>query len=90
MRGPEVRGRCLFVTVTNVNFDDDSIKGYIRRALGERDRVAAAAGPVEDNTGAATWKPSGEGDYMERAVKVGIFPPRTRTSAPCAPFCFSG
>ena len=62
----------LFVTVTNVNFDDDVIRDYIRRALAERERVAALAGSVIDATGAATWKPSGEADYMATAVRVGI------------------
>ena len=62
----------LFVTVTNVNFDDQVIMDYIRRALAERDRVAAAARVVADSSGAATWTPSGEADYMATAVKVGI------------------
>ena len=57
----------LFVTVTNVNFDDAAIEKTIRRAIELRERAktlyqnaAAKSGKaVEDVRGPATWSPAG-------------------------------
>ena len=57
----------LFVTVTNVNFDDAAIEKTIRRAIGLREQAkalyqaaAARAGKaVEQIHGPATWSPAG-------------------------------
>jgi hydroxylamine reductase len=62
----------LFVTVTNVNFDDAAIEKTIRRAIGLRERAkirfqeaAHTAGkPVEDIRGPATWSPASTTDAL--------------------------
>lgn len=62
-----VRG--LFATITNANFDDQSIKGFIRNALALRDSIAIKEGvPAVD---AATWKLD-ESQWPVKAALVGV------------------
>ena len=62
----------LFVTVTNVNFDDAAIEKTVRRAIVLRDRAKAlyqnaarfAGKPVEDIRGPVTWSPARTTDAL--------------------------
>ncbi|RXK87603.1 hydroxylamine reductase [Chlorobaculum sp. 24CR] len=62
---------CLFVTVTNTNFDDVAIVGQIQRALAMRDEVRALAGttPAHD---AATWSGSTREEFLGKAMACSI------------------
>jgi hydroxylamine reductase len=62
---------CLFVTVTNTNFDEVAIVEQINKALAMRDEVRALAGttPAHD---AATWSGSTREEFLAKAVTCGI------------------
>ena len=72
----------LFTTITNANWDDKRFVGLIREALGRREeirgRVLAAfkaqtgkefGEPMPD---AATWMATGEAEFHEKAISVGV------------------
>jgi hydroxylamine reductase len=62
---------CLFVTVTNTNFDDDAIVAQINRALAMRDEIKALTGvtPAHD---AATWSGSTREEFLGKAMACSI------------------
>lgn len=62
---------CLFVTVTNTNFDDVAIVEQIRKALAMRDEVRALAGttPAHD---AANWSGSTKEEFLAKAAACSI------------------
>ncbi len=62
---------CLFVTVTNTNFDDEAIVEQIRRALAMRDEIKALTGktPAHD---AATWSGSTREEFLGKAMACSI------------------
>ena len=62
---------CLFVTVTNTNFDDVAIVAQINRALAMRDEIKALTGvtPAHD---AATWSGSTREAFLGKAIACSI------------------
>ncbi|NTV66321.1 MAG: hydroxylamine reductase [Chlorobaculum sp.] len=62
---------CLFVTVTNTNFDDVAIVEQINKALAMRDEVRALAGTTPEHD-AATWSGSTREEFLAKAVTCGI------------------
>ena len=71
----------LFTTLTNVNFDPDSLHQYIRRAAAARDRAKAlyetaatkAAVTMESLSGPATWSPADDLPALtQQANEVGL------------------
>ena len=62
---------CLFVTVTNTNFDDVAIVAQINRALAMRDEVRMLTGstPAHD---AATWSGSTREEFLGKAMACSI------------------
>ena len=66
--GREV-ARGLFSTITNANFDDESIKTFIRTALALRDGISARAGAPDSD--AAVWKLE-EAQWHIKATRVGV------------------
>jgi len=55
----KLAGEALFLTVTNVNFDEDELKTRIETVIAERDRLKAKAGETE-MPDAATFTPADE------------------------------
>jgi len=70
----ELIAEALFVTVTNVNFDDKSIAAWVRKVLNCRDAIvdglkqAGVAVPDDDSV---SWT-GDEGSYLAKADAVGI------------------
>ena len=62
---------CLFVTVTNTNFDDVAIVAQINKALAMRDEIKALTGvtPAHD---AATWSGSTREEFLGKAMACSI------------------
>ncbi|NTW54490.1 MAG: hydroxylamine reductase, partial [Chlorobaculum sp.] len=62
---------CLFVTVTNTNFDDVAIVAQINKALAMRDEVKALTGvtPAHD---AATWSGSTREEFLGKVMACTI------------------
>ena len=62
---------CLFVTVTNTNFDDVAIVAQINKALAMRDEVRMLTGstPAHD---AATWSGSTREEFLGKAMACSI------------------
>ncbi len=72
--------RSLFATITNTNFDDGRISGYIVEAVALRDELKNGLnteGTVQSLFGEAapdcvTWKPEGRNGMDEKAKTVGV------------------
>jgi len=62
---------CLFVTVTNTNFDDEAIVAQIQKALAMRDEIKVMTGntPAHD---AATWSGSTREEFLGKAMACSI------------------
>lgn len=63
----------LFSTITNANFDDESILARVRKGLELRDRLktrAADAGIALPEVDELTWN-GGEADYLAKSASVG-------------------
>lgn len=62
----------LFATITNANFDAESLESQIRKMLALRDELRSrAAGPVQFHD-AATFKVTDREDMLGKAASVGI------------------
>jgi len=61
----------LFVTVTNTNFDEESIVEHIRRTLAVRDEIKALTGRIPGHD-AATWTGSTREDFLAKAMMCSI------------------
>ena len=61
----------LFVTVTNTNFDEDSIVAQIRKTLAVRDELNASLDHCSDHD-AAHWNGSSKEDFLAKAATVSI------------------
>jgi len=62
---------CLFVTVTNTNFDDVSIEVQIKKALAMRDEIKALTGTTPEHD-AATWSGSTREEFLGKAMASSI------------------
>lgn len=60
----------LFTTITNANFDKESIQGRIRTTLETKQRLLAQLGDTDNLPEAALW--DGSGDWEEKAKTVGV------------------
>lgn len=60
----------LFTTITNANFDKESIKGYIQETLEAKKKLLAKVDNVEKLPEAVLW--DGSGDWEEKAKTVGV------------------
>lgn len=71
--------QALFTTVTNVNFNSETVADWIRKGIALRDRLAAAAGGGDDLPPAATFRLGGDLEAMRRqAHAFGIEERRAR------------
>ena len=61
----------LFTTITNANFDDDSIEKQIRELLARRDGLSKSVS-VKDLHNAATFTVDSRESMLEKAASVGI------------------
>ncbi|HZJ58329.1 MAG TPA: hydroxylamine reductase [Clostridia bacterium] len=61
----------LFITITNANFDDDSIEKEIKKMLAARDGLRAKAGDL-DLHDSATFTVSDRESMLKKAVTVGV------------------
>ncbi|ACF10915.1 hybrid cluster protein [Chlorobaculum parvum NCIB 8327] len=62
---------CLFVTVTNTNFDDVSIEVQIQKALAMRDEIKTLTGTTPEHD-AATWSGSTREEFLGKAMASSI------------------
>lgn len=62
----------LFATITNANFDEDSIEGQIRKMLKIRDELREAAGDASALHDAAAFQVTDREDMLGKAAAVGI------------------
>jgi hydroxylamine reductase len=64
----------LFVTITNANFDDTKITGYIKQALGLRDELKKDLKGSESVAllDAVAWTPATDDDLTQKARLVGV------------------
>ena len=60
----------LFTTITNANFDKESIEARIRATLTEKDVLLAQIADPSGLPGAAKW--NGSGNWEEKAATVGV------------------
>ena len=60
----------LFATITNVNFDKESIKARIRASLTEKEPLLAQVADPSALPEAAKW--DGSGNWEEKARRVGV------------------
>ena len=60
----------LFTTITNANFDKESIQGRIRTTLETKQRLLTQLGDTDNLPEAALW--DGSGDWEEKAKTVGV------------------
>lgn len=60
----------LFTTITNANFDKESIQGRIRTTLETKQRLLAQLRDTDNLPEAALW--DGSGDWEEKAKTVGV------------------
>lgn len=60
----------LFTTITNANFDKESIEARIRATLTEKDVLLAQIADPSDLPEAAKW--NGSGNWEEKAATVGV------------------
>jgi len=61
---------CLFMTITNANFDDDAIRQAIRDSLDYRDKLKARV-KIAGTHDSVNWRPSTDADLYEKAPRVG-------------------
>src|SRR6056297_381424 len=68
----------LFVTVTNTNFDNDHISGYIQEALKRRDALKEEFGAElnQPEPDCATWYSEDRDELLEKARDVGVLSTR--------------
>jgi len=62
---------CLFMTITNANFDDDSLLDAIKDCFKYRDALKGKITLTEKHD-SITWKASNDQEYLEKANHVGI------------------
>jgi len=62
---------CLFMTITNANFDDDSILEAIKDCNNYRDALKGKV-KISETHDSITWKASSTEEYYEKANHVGI------------------
>ncbi|MBN1132228.1 MAG: hydroxylamine reductase [Bacteroidales bacterium] len=62
---------CLFMTITNANFDDRTIIQAIRECNTYRDNLKSKI-KIPDNHPAISWTGDSEPDFYEKAAEVGI------------------
>ena len=60
----------LFTTITNANFDKESIEARIRATLEEKAKLLAQLSTTQGLPEAALW--DGSGDWEEKAKTVGV------------------
>ncbi|WP_319560943.1 hydroxylamine reductase [Marispirochaeta sp.] len=60
----------LFATITNANFDDEKLKGFIRSTLSLRDQLVQKNGGTSKGD-AATWSLP-EAQWVNKAAQVGV------------------
>ncbi len=64
--------KALFTTVTNVNFDRESLVGLIREGLSLREEIKRNYGVDGDLHDSAVWFSDSEEEFLEKAEHVGI------------------
>jgi len=64
--------KALFTTITNVNFDDESLIGIIRQGLALRDEVKARYGVTGELHDSAVWSASTKEEFLKKAESVGV------------------
>ena len=72
----------LFLTITNANFDGPALRARVQDTL---DRKAVLLAQVQDPSclpEAAHWT-GPQAVFADKAARVGVCPPRMRTSAAC-------
>lgn len=62
----------LFTTITNVNFDNESITGLIKRALKVRDELKKKHDIETYQHDSAVWSADNESEFLEKAKTIGI------------------
>ncbi len=62
---------CLFMTITNANFDDTSILEAVKKCFEYRDALKSKVA-ITANHDSVTWKTSTDEAYLEKANHVGI------------------
>jgi len=67
----EFMTRALFATITNANFDDDSITALIEEAVSLRDELKGASSEAPEHD-AVVWAGDNREEYAEKAAGVGI------------------
>lgn len=60
----------MFMTITNANFDEGSIRTRIRMTLQAKDKLFKELSNVSALSKAMQWR--GEGDWEEKAKEVGV------------------
>lgn len=63
--------RCLFMTITNANFDDEPLLGAVEECLALRDELKGRL-PGRDWPEAAVWRAAGRDGLHGKAAQVGI------------------
>jgi hydroxylamine reductase len=64
--------KALFTTVTNVNFDDDSLAGIIRQGLVLRDEIKARYGVTGELHDSAVWNADTKQEFLKKAESIGV------------------
>ncbi len=64
--------RALFTTVTNVNFDDESLIALIKQGLALRDKIKAQYNVTGDLHDSATWSAQTTEELTKKAETVGV------------------
>ena len=64
--------KALFTTITNVNFDDESIIALIRQGLAIREAVRTRYNITGELHDSATWTAESEEEFLEKAAGIGV------------------
>ena len=64
--------KALFTTVTNTNFDNDSLVGIIRQGLALRDRIKADNGIIGELHDSAVWTADTKEEFLAKAETIGV------------------
>jgi len=64
--------KALFTTITNVNFDNDSLIDIIRQGLTLRDRIKERFGITGNLHDSAVWNAETKDDFLKKAETVGV------------------
>ncbi len=64
--------KALFTTITNVNFDDESLIGIIRQGLALRDEVKTRYGVTGELHDSAVWTADTKEEFLKKAESVGV------------------